>query len=117
MTGFTLASASQSLLAPEPSVNRNLEFSFSELTGQQTPLEFHTMVTIAVPVTGTTTETIPLSVASSKPATIVMIATATDPVTQSSTEPLVQSQSTTALDTQIDIALELVQQTQAETRT
>ena len=52
-------------------VSRSLGASFSELTGQPTPLELHVPVpTTIAPVTGTT-ETLPSSVASSEPTIVI----------------------------------------------
>ena len=74
--GFTLAQTS-SLLVPETTMSKSLGASFSELTGQLTPpyLDVLGPSTVA-PITGTT-KTIPSSVASFEPVTLVVSATAT----------------------------------------
>ena len=58
----------------DTSVSRSLGVTFSELIGQPTPPELRVPVPSTVaPVTGTT-ETLPSSVASSEPATTVVLA-------------------------------------------
>ena len=53
-------------------VSRSLGATFSELTGQPTPLELRVLIpTTVAPVTGTT-ETLPSSVASSEPPATVI---------------------------------------------
>ena len=65
-TGFTSAQTS-SMLVIDTLVSRSLGATFSELTGQPTPLELRVPVpTIVAPVTRTT-KTLPSSVASSEP--------------------------------------------------
>ena len=79
-TGFTLAQSLSMLVIDTPD-SRSLGDTFSELTGQPTPLELRVPrpSTIA-PVTGTT-ETLPSSVASSEPpATVIPIESQVAPV-------------------------------------
>ena len=67
-TGFT----PPQILSVLTLVSRSLGASFSELTGQPTPLELHVLgPSIVAPITGTT-ETLPSSVASSEPPAIVI---------------------------------------------
>ena len=67
-TGFTPPQSSSVLT----SISRSLDASFSELTGQPTPLYLHVPgPSIVAPITGTT-ETLPSSVASSEQATLVL---------------------------------------------
>ena len=69
--GFTPPQSSSMLVTDTP-VSRSLGATFSELTGQPTPLELRVLIpTTVAPVTGTT-ETLPSSVASSEPLTIVI---------------------------------------------
>ena len=70
-TGFTLAQTSW-LLVPDTIVFRSLGATFSELTGQPKPSELHVpSPSIVAPITGTT-ETLPLSIASSEPLALVI---------------------------------------------
>ena len=69
--GFTPAQSS-SVLVTDTLVSRSLGATFSELTGQPTPLELRVPTpTIVAPVTGTI-ETLPSSVASLEPAATVI---------------------------------------------
>ena len=66
ITGFTPTQTSSALVTDTP-VSRSLSATFSELTGQPTPLVFQVPIpTTAAPVTRTT-EMFPLSVSSSEP--------------------------------------------------
>jgi hypothetical protein len=82
--GFT-PTQSTSVIVTDTPVSRSLGATFSELTGQPTPLEFRALTPIiAAPVTETI-EMIPSSVASSEPPqtatpTLEVSATATTPV-------------------------------------
>ena len=68
--GFT-PTQSESVLVTNAPVSRSLGATFSELIGQPTPLEFRVLApTTVAPVTGMI-ETLPSSVASSKPPPIV----------------------------------------------
>ena len=79
-TGFTLAQTS-SLLVPDTPVSRSLGATFSELTGQLTPLDLHVPGPSTVaPITGTI-ETLPSLVASSEPpATVIPVESQAAPV-------------------------------------
>ena len=70
-TGFTPAQTS-SLLVLETTVSRSLRASFSELIGQPTPLYLHVPGPSTVAPITRTTETLPSSVASSEPPTLVI---------------------------------------------
>ena len=60
------------MLVTDTLVSRSLGATFSELTGQPTPLELRVPApSIVAPVTGTT-ETLPSSIASSEPAATVV---------------------------------------------
>ena len=64
------------MLVTDTPVSRSLGATFSELTGQPTPLELRvTIPTTVAPITGTT-KTILSSVASSEPVTLVVLTTA-----------------------------------------
>ena len=64
------------MLVTDTLVSRSLGATFSELTGQPTPLELRVPIpTTVAPITGTT-EMILSSVASSEPVTLVVSATA-----------------------------------------
>ena len=81
-------------------VSRSLGASFSELTGQPTPPELHVLgPSIVAPITGTI-ETLPSSVASSKPlATVIPAETQATPVpdlTQAASASLLATESQTA---------------------
>ena len=76
-TGFTPPQSS-SVLTP---VSRSLGASFSELTGQPTPLELHVPGPSTVAPITRTTETLPSSVASLEPpATVIPVESQATPV-------------------------------------
>ena len=78
--GFTPPQSSLVLVTDTP-VSRSLGATFSELTGQPTPLELHVPApTIVTPVTGTI-EMLPSSVASSElAATVIPIESQATPI-------------------------------------
>jgi len=82
VTGFTLAQSSSMLVTDTP-VSRSLGATFSEFTGQPTPLELRVPAPSTVaPVTGTT-ETLPSSIASlEQPASVIPIESQAAPVPQ-----------------------------------
>ena len=96
--GFILAETS-SLLVLETSVSRSLGASFSELTGQPTPPYLYVLGSSTVAPITETTETLPSSVASSKPTIVVPSESQAAPVldpTQTTTASLLASEGQTA---------------------
>ena len=69
------------MLVTDTPVSRSLGATFSELTGHPTPLDLHVpRPSIVAPITGTT-ETLPLSVASSEsPASVIPVESQAAPV-------------------------------------